>query len=322
MRPRDPKKVAVLAYDGLGTFEFGIVVEVFGLRRTGLEVEWYDFQACSLERKPLRAAGGITIRTRHGLQALDCAGTVVIPGWKLDGPPPPARLLRALRSAHDAGARLVSICSGVFLLAATGLLDGKRATAHWRHVDRFRARFPNVNVDPAVLYTEEGTIFTSAGSAAGLDLCLHIVRLDYGAEIANQLARRLVIPPHRDGGQAQFIDDPIRATPHGGLARVLEWAQANLRHALSVGDLARRARMSPRTFARQFLQQTGTTPHRWLTHQRLLEAQRRLEKSRASIDEIAAATGLETAATLRLHFRRALGVTPSAYRRRFAELPR
>jgi AraC family transcriptional activator FtrA len=318
MALRNRRHVAALAYDGLGTFEFGIVVEVFGLRRTGLDVKWYDFEVCSLERAPIRAAGGILVQARHGLRSLERAGTIVIPGWNYDGPPAPPRLLRALRSAHAAGARLVSICSGVFLLAETGLLDGKRVTAHWRHAEKFRARFPNVRLEPDVLYVDEGDILTSAGSAAGLDLCLHIVRLDYGAEIANQLARRLVIPPHREGGQAQYIEDPIRPAAQGGLAPVLEWAQSNLRRAVRVEDLARKARMSERNFARHFRQQTGCTPHQWLMHQRVLAAQRRLEKTGDSIDRIAEAVGMETAATLRLHFRRVLGTSPSAYRRRFA----
>ena len=318
MPSRDLRQVAALAYDGLGTFEFGIVVEVFGLRRSGLEVKWYDFDVCSLERRPIRAAGGIRVQAPKGLRSLQRAGTIVIPGWKLDDEPPPEELVKALRSAHAGGARLVSICSGVFLLAATGLLDGKRVTAHWRHVDRFRARFPNIRVEPDVLYVDEGSILTSAGSAAGIDLCLHIVRLDYGAEIANQIARRLVMPPHRDGGQAQYIEDPIRGDAAGGLARVLEWAQSHLGKALRVEDLARKAAMSPRTFARRFRQETGTTPHQWLMHQRLLEVQRRLEKTNATMDQIAEAVGLETAATLRRHFRRAIGTAPSAYRRQFS----
>lgn len=317
MSTPDPRRVATLAYDGLGTFEFGIVVEVFGLRRTGLGVKWYDFEVCSLERRPIRAAGGILVQAPGGLRSLQQAGTIVIPGWRFDDEPPPQPLLKALRSAHAAGARLVSICSGVFLLAATGLLDGKRVTAHWRHVDRFRARFPNVRLEPDVLYVDEGSILTSAGSAAGIDLCLHIVRLDYGAEIANQIARRLVMPPHREGGQAQYVEDPIRSPAGGGLAPVLEWAQSNLRRVLRVEDLARRAGMSERNFARQFRRQAGSTPHQWLTHQRLLAAQRRLERTRDSIDRIAEAVGMETAATLRLHFTRVLGTTPSAYRRRF-----
>jgi len=318
---RDLKRVGTLAYDGLGTFEFGIVVEVFGLPRTGFAVQWYDFTVCSLERHPVQAAGGILVQAHHGLRDLERMGTIVIPGWKYNAGPAPPKLLRALRSAHSAGARLVSICSGVFLLAETGLLDGRRVTAHWRHVDRFRAQFPKVRIEPSVLYVDEGDILTSAGSAAGLDLCLHIVRRDFGAEIANQLARRLVIPPHRDGGQAQYVEDPILPAQTGGLAPVLEWVQANLRRVVRVDDLARRAHMSERTFARQFRQQTGTTPHRWLTHQRLMAAQRRLEKSADSIDQIAEAVGMETAATLRLHFHRALGTSPTAYRRRFATHP-
>jgi AraC family transcriptional activator FtrA len=227
-------------------------------------------------------------------------------------------LLQAVRSAHRRGARLVTICSGVFVLAAAGLLDGKRATTHWRYVERLRARFPKIHVEPDVLYVDEGDILTSAGSAAGIDLCLHIVRLDYGARIANQVARRLVVPPQREGGQAQYVPAPVRAESSGGLARVLDWAQSRLDEPLSVDALARRAMMSTRTFARRFRAETGTTPHQWLTHQRLLAAQQRLETSAASIDEIAQAVGLQTAATLRLHFRRALRTTPTAYRHKFS----
>ncbi len=308
----------MLAYDDLCTFEFGIVVEVFGLRRPELGVEWYDFQVCSLERGPLRATGGIRVEARRGLRWLREAGTIVIPGWRHVDERPPEALLRALRAAHADGARLVSICSGVFVLAAAGLVDGKRVTTHWQYVDRLTSEFPKVRVEPDVLYVDEGSILTSAGSAAGIDLCLHIVRRDYGAEIANRVARRLVMPPHRDGGQAQYVQDPIPSEAGGGLATVLQWAQANLRRALRVEDLARKAAMSPRTFARRFRQETGTTPHQWLTHQRLMAAQRRLEKTGEGIDRIAEAVGLQTAATLRQHFSRVLGTTPAAYRRRFS----
>ena len=318
MAQRDPRRVAALVYDGLGTFEFGIVVEVFGLPRTGLGVKWYDFEVCSIERRPVHADGGILVQAPRGLTALRKAGTIVIPGWPLNDSAPPQRLLNELRAAHAAGARLVSICSGVFLLAATGLLDGKRVTAHWRHVDRFRARFPNIRVQPDVLYVDEGNILTSAGSAAGLDLCLHIVRRDYGAETANTLARRLVIPPHREGGQAQYIQAAISTNTNGGLAPVLEWARNNLSKTLRIRDMARKAAMSPRNFARQFRQQTGTTPHQWLTHLRVMEAQRRLEKTAASIDQIAEAVGLQTAATLRQHFHRVVGTAPGAYRKQFS----
>jgi AraC family transcriptional activator FtrA len=315
MGSRDLRRVAALAYEGLGTFEFGIVVEVFGLPRTGMGVAWYDFEVCSLERGPVHAAGGILVQARRGLSALREPGTIVIPGWRYQNETPPRALIDALRAAHADGARLVSICSGVFLLAATGLLDGKCVTPHWRRVGKFRARFPNVRVDPGVLYVDEGNILTSAASAAGIDLCLHIVRRDYGAKVAHELARRLVMATHRHGGQAQFIEDPLGRPGANGLAAVMEWAQANLAQALAVEDLARRAAMSPRTFARQFRRQTGTTPHQGLTHQRVMEAQRRLETTDASVDRIAEVVGLQTAATLRQHFRSVVGTSPAAYRR-------
>jgi AraC family transcriptional regulator, transcriptional activator FtrA len=319
MGARDPRRVVSLAYDGLCTFEFGIVVEIFGLPRPELPVEWYRFQVCSPDRGPLRATGGVTVRTDRGLGVLGRAGTIVIPGWRSADERPPAPLLRAVRRAHANGARLVSICSGVFVLAAAGLLDGRRATTHWRYVERLRERYPEVLVEPDVLYVDDGDILTSAGSAAGIDLCLHIVRRDYGAEVANQVARRLVVPPQREGGQAQYVPRPIAAeAADGGLAPLLEWAQGRLDQPLTVDRLARRAVMSPRTFARRFREVTGTTPHQWLIHQRLLAAQRRLEATSDSVDAVAEAVGLGSAATLRLHFRRALRTSPISYRRRFS----
>jgi AraC family transcriptional activator FtrA len=306
-----------MAYDGMGTFELGIVSEVFGLSRPELDVPWYEFRVFSLDRAPLLGTGGIRVQAPHGMGVLRSAGTIIVPGWHVDEAPPEA-LLRRLRAAHAAGARLVSICSGVFVLAATGLLDGKRATTHWRYAERLAARYPRIQVEANRLYVDEGSILTSAGSAAGIDLCLHIVRRDYGAEVANSVARRLVMPPHRDGGQAQFVAEALRDRREEGLAPVLAWAQANLARALRVEDLARRAAMSPRTFARRFVRQNGTTPHQWLMHQRVLAAQRRLEQTAESIDQVAAAVGLESAATLRVHFARALGISPAAYRRRFS----
>lgn len=315
--PRN-RRVAALAYDRLCTFEFGIVVEIFALPRPELSVDWYRFSVCSLDPGPLRATGGLMVQPTAGLRGLQRAGTIVIPGWRDPEERPPEALLRAVRAAHARGTRLVTICSGVFVLAAAGLLDGKRATTHWRYVDRLRALYPTIRVEPDVLYVDEGSILTSAGSAAGIDLCLHIVRRDYGAEVANQVARRLIVPPQREGGQSQYIPAPIRTDTRGGLSRVLEWAQRQLHEPLSVNRLAQHAAMSPRTFARRFREETGTTPHNWLTHQRLLAAQRRLETTNESVDEIAEAVGLQTAATLRLHFRRALRTTPTAYRRRFS----
>jgi AraC family transcriptional activator FtrA len=314
----DRRRVVALAYDGLCTFEFGIVVEIFGLPRPELGASWYRFQVCSLDRGALRATGGVTVRAEAGLSALRRAGTIVIPGWRDASERPPEALLRALRAAHAAGARLATICSGVFVLAAAGLLDGRRVTTHWRYLERLRASYPSVRVEPDVLYVDDGDILTSAGSAAGIDLCLHIVRRDHGAEIVNQVARRLVMAPHRDGGQSQYIPAPTRSDATGGLAPLLEWAQRRLGENLAVARLARRAAMSPRTFARRFRGETGTTPLKWLTHQRLLAAQRLLEASPASIEEVAATVGLKTAASLRLHFRRALRTTPTGYRRRFS----
>jgi AraC family transcriptional activator FtrA len=316
----DRRRVVALAYDRMATFEFGIVVEVFGLPRPEIKAPWYRFEVCALDRGPLRATGGVTIRAARGLRALSRAGTIVIPGWRDPDERPPEALLKALRAAHARGARLVTICSGVFVLAAAGLLDGRRATTHWRYVERLRALHPRVRVEPDVLYVDEGQVLTSAGSAAGIDLCLHVVRRDYGAEIANQVARRLVVSPQREGGQSQYVPTPVPPARTGGLGRALEWAQRRLGEDLSVARWARQAAMSPRTFARRFRDETGTTPHRWLLHQRVLAAQQRLETTSRSIDEVAEDVGLRTAATLRLHFRRALRTTPTAYRRRFSRL--
>jgi AraC family transcriptional regulator, transcriptional activator FtrA len=319
--PRRHRLVA-LAYDGLCTFEFGIVVEAFALPRPELEVPWYQFEVCSLERRSVRALGGVTVRAGRGLEALKRADTIVVPGWRNADEPPPAALLAPLRAAHRRGARLVSICSGVFVLAAAGLLDGKRATTHWRYVERLTRRFPTIRVEPDMLYVDEGRILTSAGSAAGIDLCLHIIRQDHGAEIANRVARRLVVSPHREGGQSQYVPTPVQRDAAHGLARLLDWARANLHRPLTVEDLARQARMSGRNFARRFRAETGTTPHRWLVHQRLLLAQDRLETTDDGIDRVAESVGLQTGTTLRHHFRRTFRTSPTAYRRRFTTLAR
>jgi AraC family transcriptional activator FtrA len=231
----DRRHVAALAYYGLGTFELGIVTEVFGLPRPEIGEGWYRFRVCSHERGLLRATGGLFLQTRSGLGELARAGTIILPGWRVHDTPP-APVVAALRRAHARGARLVSICSGVFVLAATGLLDGRRATTHWRYVETLRSRYPKIRVEPDVLYIDEGTILTSAGSAAGIDLCLHLVRRDFGAEIANQVPRRLVVPPLREGGQAQFVVRPIVSEESPGLARLLEWAQAHLDRTLTVND--------------------------------------------------------------------------------------
>jgi AraC family transcriptional activator FtrA len=316
---RKPHRVVALAYDGLGMFEFGIVVEAFALKRPELKVPWYRFGVCSVEPGPIRVLGGITIEASSGLGALRRADTIVVPGWKITDQPPPTALLSALRSAYRRGARVVSICSGVFLLAAAGLLDGKRATTHWRYVDRLSRRYPSINVEPDVLYVDEGRVLTSAGSAAGIDLCLHIIRNDFGARIANQVAKRLVVPSHRDGDQSQYVAAAVPATDTTrSLSRLLEWAQANLHRNLSIATLAKQARMSERSFARHFRAEVGVTPHGWLNRQRLFAAQQWLETSGGSIDDIAEKVGMGTAATLRHHFRKAFHTSPTAYRKRFA----
>jgi transcriptional regulator GlxA family with amidase domain len=309
--------VAAVVADGISAFEFAVPCEVFGIDRSdAVGAPWYRFMVCAARPGPARATAGFDISAPFGLDALWQADTIVVPA--IDRGQPPEDLLEALRQAHSRGARLVSVCTGAFVLAAAGLLDGRRATTHWMHAAELARRYPEVKVDPSVLYIDDGDILTSAGTAAGIDLCLHLVRCDYGAEVANIVARRMVVPPHRDGGQAQFIDLPVPADPSGDLfAETLAWLAGHLGDPLKVEELARRAAMSPRTFARRFRSTTGTTPHQWLVRQRVLLAQRLLEMSDLSVDVVAAQCGLGTAANLRLHFQRVTRTSPSAYRRTF-----
>jgi len=317
-RPGPPNRsVVAVAYDGLCTFEFGVATELFGLARPELDVDWYDFSVVAADDGPLRALGGLTIKAPHDPGAIETAGTVVLPGWRDVDEPPPADLLRALRRAHDNGARIMSICSGVFVLAAAGLLDGKAATTHWRYTERLSERFPSIDVKPDVLYIDNGSVLTSAGSAAGLDLGLHLIRRDFGAEVANSVARRLVVSPQRDGGQAQFIAAPAAPDQSTSLASTMAWALERLDIDLAVADLAAHAAMSPRTFARHFRSEVGVSPHRWLVQQRVLRAQSLLETTTHAIDTVARACGFGSAATLRHHFQRNVQTTPSAYRARF-----
>src|SRR5499427_2351710 len=314
-------KVVALAYDQLCTFEFGCTVELFALPRPELRVPWYEFVVCALERGPLRAAGGIEVRVRHPLRLLDSADTIVIPGWRDPAEKPPPALLAALRRAFARGARLCSICSGVFVLAAAGVLDGRRATTHWRYVAELAARYPRILVEPNALYMDEGRVLTSAGSAAGLDMLLHLVRSDFGARIASQGAQRLVRPPHRDGGQAQVVPRPLAADGRGRLARLMDFVRARPGEAHTVASLAARAAMSPRTLQREFTASTGLAPHRWLVAERIERAKELLETTRLTAQGIAARVGLGSAESLRHHFRRRVGTTPGQYRRRFSQRP-
>jgi AraC family transcriptional activator FtrA len=310
--------VAALVYDGLCGFEFACAAEVFGLPRPELEPDWYRFETCAAERGTLRAQHGLRVTADAGLERLVEAGTIIIPGWKGIDTPVPTRVRDALREAHARGARLLSICSGSFVLAATGLLDGRRATTHWRYADALQRMYPRVTVDPAVLYVDEGQILTSAGSAAGLDLCLHLVRRDHGPDIANQVARRLVIPPHRDGGQAQFVERPVPRREASALSKVIDTMQRRLARRQPVAELAAMAAMSERSFMRHFRAATGMSPASWLISARVDRARELLEGSALSIDAIAAECGFGSAITLRHHFRHKLGISPGAYRERFA----
>lgn len=323
--PRPPAEtahtVAVLAFDGMAPFELGVVVEVFGLSRPELgELPWYELRVCS-ERpgRDLRAVGGFSIRTDHGLDALVEADTVIVPGVAEAGGEVPAAVVAALRAAHARGARLVSICSGAFALAATGLLDGRRATTHWRYAALLAERHPDVEVDPDVLYVDNGDVLTSAGSAAGIDLCLYLVRRDHGATVANTVARRFVVPTHREGGQAQYIEAAVRpvAEDDDGVARSMTWALDRLATPLTVPALARAARMSERSYLRHFARRNGTSPIRWVVAQRIAASLVLLEAGDGTVEEVAAAVGFDSPATYRHHFGRAMRTTPTAYRRAF-----
>ena len=323
IRHRTPKAfnplVVALVYDGLCGFEFACAAEVFGLPRPELQPGWYRFETCAAQRGTLRAQHGLRVVADAGLDRLVEAGTVIIPGWKgIDVPVPPL-VLDALREALARGARLLSICSGSFVLAATGLLDGRRATTHWRYADALQRKYPRITVDPAVLYVDEGQLLTSAGSAAGLDLCLHLVRRDHGPDVANQVARRLVIPPHRDGGQAQFVERPVQKREASALSKVIDGMHRRLVAHQSVAELAAMAAMSERSFMRRFKAATGMSPADWLISARVDRARELLESSALSIDAIAGECGFGSAITLRHHFRRKLGVSPSTYRARFAQ---
>lgn len=310
--------VVALAYDGLCTFELGCTVEVFALERPELGIPWYRFAVCAAERGPVRAAGGITVEVPHSLHVMERAHTIVIPGWRDADEEPPGQTVRAVRRAHERGARLCSICSGVFVLAAAGVLDGKRATTHWRYVQRLRDRYPRIRVEPDSLYVDAGQVLTSAGSAAGLDMLLHLVRKDHGARIANQVAQRLVIPPHREGGQAQFIPRPVAPDERGRLSGLLDWMRTHLATAHTIDALAARAAMSPRTLQREFRAATGLAPYQWLVRERVARARELLETSRLAPERIAQLVGLRSGESLRHHFRRLVGTAPAQYRRRFA----
>ncbi|MCF3102166.1 helix-turn-helix domain-containing protein [Streptomyces roseoverticillatus] len=316
-RAAEPHRVVVIVDENSNPFELGCTTEVFGLHRPEIGRALYDFRLCSPEPSTLMRDGFFTLTGVAGLEAADAADTLIVPNRPdVDVPRRPA-VLDAIRRAHARGARLVGLCSGAFTLAESGVLDGRRATAHWQWAGSFRARFPAVHLEENVLFVDDGDILTAAGSAAALDLGLHIVRRDHGADVANAVSRRLVFAAHRDGGQQQFIERPVPDLPDESLAPVLDWAQEHLEMPLTVSDLAARAAVSPATLHRRFRAQLGTTPLAWLTQERLALACRLIERGATQVETVARRSGLGTAANLRALMRRERGLTPSAYRQRF-----
>jgi transcriptional regulator GlxA family with amidase domain len=314
------ENVAAVAVDGFSPFELGVACEVFGVDRTGDGLPAYDFAVVAGEPEPLRSEAGFSLQGMAGLDRLRAADLVVVPApaekraASADWPDP---LLAALRDVVDRGGRVLSVCTGAFVLGAAGLLDGRACTTHWRHARRLALMYPAAKVDPAVLYVDADPVITSAGTAAGIDACLYLVRKEQGSRVANAIARRMVVPPHRDGGQAQFVERPVAEASADTLAEVIDWMLRHLDERASVDQLAALASMSPRTFARRFVQETGTTPQRWLTGQRILLAQQLLEETEETIDLIAERAGFGNATVLRHHFRLWRATTPHAYRRQF-----
>jgi transcriptional regulator GlxA family with amidase domain len=312
------KDVCAVVGGRVAPFELGVLHEVFGVDRSEAGLPTYDFAVVAIDDEPLTAGGGLTLSTPHRLDRLATADLIGIPAWSAAVPVPEA-LLQALRDAVARGARVLSVCTGAFVLAEAGLLDGRRAATHWRHARELAAAYPQVEVDDSVLYVDDGRIVTSAGTASGIDACLHVLRVEHGTDVANAVARRMDVPPHRDGGQAQYVEAPVPLARHVGsdeLAGVLDWAVAHLAEPLAVEDLARQAHMSPRTFARRFREVVGTTPHRWVLGQRIGHAQRLLERG-VPVEEVARRCGFGSAVTLRTQFARERGTSPSAYARTF-----
>jgi transcriptional regulator GlxA family with amidase domain len=316
---RRPEVVAVLLFSGGPIFESSIPLSVFGIDRQDAGVPRYRLLVAAGEDGPLRTTGGLELTAPYGLEALSRAGTVVVPAWRSISQPPPVEALDALRRAHEEGARIIGLCTGAFVLAAAGLLDGRPATTHWMYAPTLAKRYPSVHVDPRELFVDDGDVLTSAGTAAGIDLCLHVVRTDHGTEAANALARRLVVPPRRgsdwSGGQQRHLDRSLPEEIGGDpLAEVVAWALEHLHEQFDVETLAARAYMSRRTFDRRFRTLTGSAPLQWLITQRVLQAQRLLETSDYSVDEVAGRCGFRSPVALRGHFRRQLGSSPASYR--------
>ncbi|MEV0459851.1 GlxA family transcriptional regulator [Catellatospora methionotrophica] len=312
-------RVAVLALDGVMALDLGIPSQVFGCASDSAGHRLYETRICTPDGGPIRASAGFAVTPDHGLDLLDWADTVIVPGIhrdRLDAATTVAAMA-ALRAARTAGKRIMSICTGAYVLAAAGLLDDRPAATHWAYADDFRGRFPQIALDADVLFIDDGDVLTSAGVAAGLDLCLHVIRRDHGSEVANRAARRCVVAPWRDGGQSQFIERPLPAPGDTSTAATRDWVLTRLGDPLDLNQLARHARMSVRTFTRRFREETGLSPGRWLTHQRVEHARHLLESTDLTIDQVAERAGFGTAVSLRQHLRATVGTAPLAYRRTF-----
>jgi AraC family transcriptional activator FtrA len=308
--------VAAVVDQGALTFDFAIPCEVFGLDRSDIVDPWYEFLVVGAGDRRVRTQTGFVMEAPHGLEALERADTIVVPGWSDPEDEPSAALKDALVAAYERGARLASLCTGAFVLAATGLLDDRRATTHWLYTERLRRRYPRVRIDPDVLYVADDRVMTSAGTAAGIDLCLHLVALDHGLDVAATVARRLVMPLFRSGGQAQYVDTPIAPDP-GGLSALLDWGRANLEAGITVDDLAAHGSMSPRTLTRRFRSAIGIPPGEWLLRERLRLAQRLLERTDDPIEVVARRAGYDAPVTMRAQFAARLQTSPRAYRQTF-----
>ncbi|MEZ6093966.1 MAG: helix-turn-helix domain-containing protein [Pirellulaceae bacterium] len=322
------KTIAVAIYDGLLGFEYGIVAELFGLVRPGLEKSWYEFKPCRVERGSMSTTHGLTFEPVYGLKELAAANIVIVPGWRrpaddfLPHERPKPAFLESIRAAYKNGARVISVCSGVFVLGHAGLLDGRKVTAHWLHTEELQKTFPRAHVIGDSLYIHDQRISTSAGSSAGLDLCLSIIRQDFGVDVACMVARRMVAPVHREGGQSQYVEPTVLSAEDEEMGPVLDWMTMHLSETFSLNDVADRFCLSLRTFQRRFKVLTGVAPLVWINQNRINCARNLLETTDLSVEQVASRSGLGSAANLRKHFERFVGTTPSAYRSSFRSVDR